>query len=133
MEDSAPLWSNVRRPAEEMPDAISLWDSDQFSSRRSITKLVCECLGLGRASARKDSLFRVGLLKLLFCRARDRTTRAGPLYGKGVRVCDRMMQASFGGKSSSLGFPWQLAKDCLLRRAPRTVEEDSREGLRGLD
>ncbi|KAH0517013.1 Dolichyl-diphosphooligosaccharide--protein glycosyltransferase subunit STT3A [Microtus ochrogaster] len=94
------------------------------------TKLVCECLGLGRASARKDSLFRVGLLKLLFCRARDRTTRAGPLYGKGVRVCDRMMQASFGGKSSAFGFPWQLAKDCLLRRAPRTVEEDSREGLR---
>lgn len=95
-----------------MPDAISLWDSDQFSSRRSIPNSSAS-LGLGRASAGKDSLFRVGLLKLLFCRARDRTTRAGPLYGKGVRVCDRMMQASFGGKSSALGFPWQLAKDCL--------------------
>lgn len=108
MEDSAPLWSNVRRPVEHMPDAISLWDSPILIKALN-TKLVCECLGLGRVSARKDSLFRVGLLKLLFCRARDRTTRAGPLYGKGVCVCDRVMQASFGGKSSALGFPWQLA------------------------
>ncbi|KAK7806432.1 hypothetical protein U0070_014746 [Myodes glareolus] len=44
-----------------------------------------------------------------------------------------MTPASFGGKNSALGIPWQLAKDFLLSRAPRKLEKDSREGLRGLD
>lgn len=119
MEASVPLWSDVRRSTRPMPFHSGTHRSDLTKAVNTKSDQPVSYYGHSSspASTRRGSPCSEGPLKSLPRGARDRTTRAGPLYGKSVRFCDSMTQAGFGGKSCALGFLWQLAKDCLVRRA----------------